>query len=221
VKAASNNQMPRSRLNRCFDYRQYLSGSPLHTVVELLYLSVLLVKRDMTNLLLTLCLVTCFSVPVLPNGEAATQADRETVLQACATVFGPPVDSQNGLFEVNRFFVLEAKFDSSGRLTQLGVLPKHWFADDHPEWEEVEDVGELTEREYESLLVQLDRVRPKGRIVQRAKFPIVTNSTARSRDIYKRAVLETGDVVEAQRPDDAPRAIKYFIVYFTATRKTK
>jgi hypothetical protein len=175
----------------------------------------------MTNLLLTFFLVTCLTVPLAPNRNAITQADRETVLQALAAVFGPPVDTQKGLFEVNGFFVLEAKFEAAGRLTQLGVLPKHWFADDHPEWQEVDDAGELTELEYETLLVKLDRVHPKGRIVQRAKFPIVTNSTARIRDIYKRAVLETGDVVDAQRPDDARRAIKYFVVYFTATRQTK
>ena len=138
----------------------------------------------MANLLFTLCLVTCFTVPITPNGKAQRPADSETLLQSLAAVFGPPVDSQKGLFEVNGFFVLEAKFEASGRLTQLGVLPKHWFADDHPEWQEVEDAGELTELEYESLLIKLDRVRPKGRIVQRAKFPIVTNSTARIRDIY-------------------------------------
>lgn len=166
-------------------------------------------------------MVTFLSIPIAPNSKAAIQDDRVTVLQACAAVFGPPSDSQNNLFEVNRFYVLEAKFDESGRLAQLGVLPKHWFADDHPEWEEVDDVGELTEPEYESLLVQLDSVHPKGRIVKRAKFPIIKNSTARIRDRYERAVLETGDVVDARRLDDAPRAIKYFIVYFTTTGQTK
>jgi hypothetical protein len=159
-------------------------------------------------------MVGCLTVPIAPNVNTATQADREIVLQACAAVFGPLIDSQNDLFEVNRFYILEAKFDESGRLVQLGVLPKHWFADDHPEWEEVDDVGELTELEYDSLLVQLEGVRPKGRIVQRAKFPVVTNCTARIRDRYERAVLETGDVVDARRPDDAPRAIKYFIAFY-------
>ena len=175
----------------------------------------------MANLLLTLCIVTGLAAPAAPNGDAATPANRETVLRACAAVFGPPVDAQHGLFEVNRFYILEAKFDKSGRLAQLGVLPKHWFADNHPEWEEVDDVGELTESEYESLLGRLEKVRPKGRIVRRAKFPVVTNSTARIRDRYARAVLETGDVVDARRPNDAPRAIKYFIVYFTAAGKSK
>ena len=181
----------------------------------------MLIRENMANLLLTLCMITCLTVPVAPNVDAATPADRATVLQACAAVFGPPVDAQRGLFEVNRFYILEAKFDESGRLAQLGVLPKHWFADDHREWDEVDDVGELTEGEYKSLLVQFEGICPKGRIVRRAKFPVVTNSTARIRDRYARAVLETGDVVDARRSDDAPRAIKYFIVYFTATGQKK
>jgi len=101
------------------------------------------------------------------------------------------------------------------------VLPKHWFSEAHPEWQAVEDVGELSVPEYETLLGKLEGIRPKGRIVERAKYPIVTNSTARIRDRYERAVLETGDVVDARRPLEAPRAIKYFIVYFTTARQTK
>jgi hypothetical protein len=154
------------------------------------------------------------------DSYGAAQGDRETVLQACATLFGPPVDSETGLFEVNRFYVLEARFDESGRLTQLGVLPKHWLSDNHPEWEEEDDVGELTRSEYESLLVKLEGVRRKGKLLERAKFPVISNTTARIRDIYERAVLETGDVVDARRAEDAPRAIKYFIVHFTTTNQT-
>ena len=175
----------------------------------------------MAKLLLTLCLITSLALIIAPNSNAAMQSDRETVLQACVTVFGPPIDSQNNLFVVNRFYILEAKFDESGRLAQLGVLPKHWFSDNHPEWDEAEDVGELTIPEYDSLLVQLDSVCPKGRIVKRAKFPVVTSTTTRIRDRYERAVLETADVVDARRSEDAPRTIKYFIVYFTAKGKTK
>lgn len=181
----------------------------------------MLVRENMANLLLTLYLVTCLTAPIAPNRYAVTQADRETVLQACAAVFGPPIDSQNNLFEVNRFFILEARFDESGRLLQLGVLPKHWFSEAHPEWEEVDEVGELTEPEYKTLLGKLEGVRAKGRIVQRAKFPVVKGSTARIRDRYKGAVLETGDAVDARRLEEAPRAIKYFIVYFTAKGQTK
>jgi hypothetical protein len=208
-------------VNGCFDYHPYLTGGPLNNVVGLLHPSVLLDRGNMANLLITLCLVTCLTVPIAPNRDAVTQGDRETVLQSLAAVFGPPIDLQNGLFEVNRFFLVEVKFDAYGRLTQLGVLPKHWFSEAHPEWQAVEDAGELSALEYKTLLNKLEGVRRKGKLVKRAKYPIVTNATARIHDGYERAVLETGDIVDARRSEDAPRAIKYFIIYFTATRQTK
>jgi hypothetical protein len=175
----------------------------------------------MTNLLLSFFVTFGLTLSGSSSARTATPADRETVLQACAAVFGPPIDSQRGLFEVNRFYLLEVKFDERGRVLQLGVLPKHWFADDHPQWDETDDVGELTEGEYQSLLGRLEGIRSKGPLVKRAKMAVVTNLTARRRDRYKHAVLETGELVDAKRSDDAPRAIKYFIVYFTAARQAK
>lgn len=146
------------------------------------------------------------------NPVARNETDRATVLEACEAVFGAPVDPINGFFEVDRYFVLEAKFDDSGHLLQLGVFPKHYFGDAHPEWDETEDVGELTETQYEDLLVRLDRILPRGPLVKREQ-PVVHGMTLRRRDVYRSAVVVTGDVVDDTRPDDAPRAIKYFIVY--------
>lgn len=149
-------------------------------------------------------------------GNSASETDRATVMQACEAEFGPPVDQKNGLFEVDRYFVLEARFDENGRLVQLGILPKHWFGDAHPEWDEAEDVGELTETQYELLLRRLDNLQPRGPLLTHDKWPVVKGTTARRRDIYKRAVVVTGDVVDSTRPDDAPRTIKYLIVYFNS-----
>ena len=170
----------------------------------------------MGNLLLSVLLAFGMTLSGSTNLHASTQTDRGLVLKACAAEFGAPIDPNNGLFEVNRYYLLEAKFDDRGRLAQLGVLPKHWFADDHPQWGATDDVGELAEGEYESLLGRLDGIRSKGQLVKRAAFPLVSGTTARIRDIYKRAVLETDEVVDANRSAHAPRAIKYFILYFTA-----
>ncbi len=148
----------------------------------------------------------------VPDPDVRKEADRATVMQACEAAFGPPVDQEHGLFEVDRHFVLEAKFDESGRLEQLGILPKHWFGDSHPEWDEEEDVGELTVTQYESLLRRLDGIHPKGPLVAGDQSPVVTGATLRRRDVYERAVVVTGDVVDDTRPDDAPRAIKYVMV---------
>ena len=133
---------------------------------------------------MTLVLSFLFALAPLQSlhAHAAMKADRETVLKSCAAEFGPSIDSRNNLFEVSRYYLLEAKFDNGGRLTQLGVLPKHWFADQHPEWSETYDAGELTDAEYSALLRRLDGIRPKGRLMRRAKWPVIKGTTATRRD---------------------------------------
>jgi hypothetical protein len=170
---------------------------------------------------LTLALIV---TPVVAFGHAPSNtsnvraAHRDTVLKACAAQFGNPVDPVRHLFEVNRFYVLEVKLDKRGRLAQMGVLPKHWFGDSHPEWNETSDVGELTESEYTSLLTRLEKIRPKGQLVKRAKWPVVSATTTRRRDTYKSAILVTDDVIDATRGANALRGSKSFIVYFTAPK---
>ena len=159
-----------------------------------------------------------------PHAHAATKADRETILKACAAEFGPAIDGRNNLFEVSRYYLLEAKFDNGGRLTQLGVLPKHWFAEEHPEWDKTYDAGALTLAEYQALLRRLERIQPKGQLMQRAKWPVVTETVATRRDTYSSAVLVTSDVfvgmsdLVSEVPPKNIRTIKYFVVYFTTTK---
>ena len=152
------------------------------------------------------------------HAHASTKADRETVVKACAAEFGPAIDGPNNLFEVSRYYLLEAKFDNSGQLTQLGVFPKHLFADKHPEWNETNDAGELTWAEYSKLLWRIESIQSKGHLIRRAKWPVVKGTTATRRDTYARAVLATSDVVDSGRAKNAPRAIKYFVLYFTTTK---
>jgi hypothetical protein len=170
--------------------------------------------------ILILSFLALFSLaPSQPtHAHAFTKADRETVLKACATEFGPTIDGENNLFAVSRYYVLEAKFDNSDRLTQLGVLPKHWFADKHTDWNETSDVGELTFTEYSKLLWRLEGIQPKGRLMRRAKWPVVKGTIATRRDTYASAILVTSDVVDSRRPKNAPRAIKSFVLYFTTTK---
>lgn len=146
--------------------------------------------------------------------KSGSETQRMAVLQACEAEFGAPVDRERGFFEVDRYFVLEAKFDENGALTQLGVLPKHWFGDAHPEWDETTDVGEMTQTQYESLLRRLDAIRQKGALSEKDPQPVVKPMVLQRRDIYEHAVVVTGDVMDDTRPEDAPRTIKYFVVYF-------
>ena len=168
-------------------------------------------------IILVLSFLTLFSLAPsqTPHAHAATKADRETVLKACAGEFGPALDGQNNLFEVSRYYLLEAKFDDRGQLTQLGVLPKHLFADKHPEWNETNDAGELTWAEYSKLLWRLEVIQSKGRLIRRAKWPVIKGAIATRRDTYSGAVLSTSDVVNSGHRTNTPRTIKYFVVYFT------
>lgn len=170
----------------------------------------------MTMFLIALLFAFGLGPSLSPAQSAAPPSERDTILKACEREFGPTVDGEHGLFDVDRYFLLEARFDDQGRLTQIGILPKHWFADRHPEWDESTDVGELAEGEYTSLLGRLERIRPKGKLVKRAKHPIVGAMTATRRDEYEHAVLVTDDVVDPEN-DGPGRVIKYFVVYFTAT----
>lgn len=173
-------------------------------------------------MILVLSFLTLFALAPSqsPHAHVSTMADRETVLKSCAAEFGPAIDGKNNLFEVSRYYVLEAKFDNSGHLTQLGVLPKHWFADNHPEWDQTSDVGRLSLAEYQALLRRLERIRPKGHLMQRAKFSLVMGTITTRRDTYESAVLATSDVNMSDFVSDPkrPRAIKYFVVYFTTTK---
>lgn len=195
-------------------------------------------------MILLLSFLTWFALaPTQPSHtHVSTKADRETVLKACAADFGPEIDRKNNLFQVSHDYLLEAKFDNSGHLTQLGVLPKHWFADEHPEWNKTYDAGYLSVPEYKTLLRRLERIQPKGQLMQRAKFPVVTETIAARRDMYSSAVLVTSDGVYCSqfnpleiarhreitnrlpcdmyevRPWNTSRYIKYFVVYFTTTK---
>lgn len=172
----------------------------------------------MTILLLSFLTWFALAPSQSSHAHAATGPDRESVLKACAVEFGPAIDGKNYLFQVSRYYLLEVKFDDSGRLTQLGVLPKHWFAEQHPEWNETSDAGELTWTEYSKLLWRLEDIQSKGNLVRRAKWPVVKGTTATRRDTYARAVLATSDVIDSKRPKNAPRVIKSFVLYFTTIK---
>jgi hypothetical protein len=175
-------------------------------------------------MILVLSFLTLFSLAPLqtPHAHASPKAERETVLKACAAEFGPAIDGKSNLFEVDRYYVIEAKFDNIGNLTQLGVLPKHWFGDEHPEWNQTYDAGVLTVTEYKELLRRLERIQTKGRMEQRARLQVATEPYATRRDTYASAVLVTSesvgprDMVIPNRP--RTRTIKYFVVYFTTTK---
>ena len=131
-------------------------------------------------------------------------------------MFGPQIDEDDHLFEIDRFYVLEVVLDDRGAVTALNVVPKYWFEDRHPEWTKSDDFRELTQQEYEALLARLEEIRPKGRLVCTDSFAIVTNLVAPIRAVHEKAVLVTGWVSDVRRGDDAPALVRYIEIDYTA-----
>jgi hypothetical protein len=158
---------------------------------------------------LVLCLL------LLPAAAGAA-ADREAALRRCRGQFGAAVDEERNLFEVNRWYVLEVKFDKRGRLSELNVVPKYFFEEAHPEWKEPEAPNlegywarYLTRYDYEKLLQRFDRIAPKGGLLKKGWPAVVTNMTAPYTDFYERAVLTHGEVVDLRRGDYVPTLFRY------------
>jgi hypothetical protein len=160
-------------------------------------------------------LLSCVAMSVETGAADRKLEARTAVITTCADLFGPPANREPLLFDVNQYYVLQVTFDRCGNVAELGVVPKHWFADERPEWDSGEAYPELTEPEYRSLAARLEAVRPKGALRDSATISVVTNLTARIRDRYEHCILETGEVVDIRRPDDAPRLIRYFRIEYT------
>jgi hypothetical protein len=133
---------------------------------------------------LSLCCVTSATILQIPR-EASTDSDR---LRRAFSI----VDSKIGLFAVNLDFVLRAHFDSNGELTQIEVIPKHFFNDSHSEWAEPDVPPHLSEADYATILKNISKVKPLGLLVRRGKVGSTTNNRTRFLDAYEQAVVERG-----------------------------
>lgn len=152
----------------------------------------------------------------------AGDSERRSVLEGCERLFGAALDEKEHLFEVNRFYVLRVSFGGRGYLRELAVEPKYFHALNRPEWEEPKEFVNLSQAEFETLLVRLGGVKTKGALVRPpAAVSIVTNMTARHRASYEHAALEWGAVMDLRRPEDAPVEVRWLRVTYTAagTRK--
>ena len=168
-------------------------------------------KRTKSFAVVLACLAALVCAPST-YGEAS---EKESVLRACRHLFGEPIDTKQNLFQVNRFYVLRAKFDNRGRLELLAVEPKYYFEESHPEWREPGNFANLTKAEYENLLARLDSVRPKGRLIKPASgISVVTNMTAWHQAVYKHAVLEWGEVVDLRREENAPLEVRWIRLHY-------
>jgi len=153
---------------------------------------------------------------VLSSAVAAKPSERTRVLALCAKTYGATVDQKRNLFSVNEFYILRVTFNRNGRLTQLAVEPKYFYADDHPEWAEPDHFPYLSKTEYQRLVAEVDRIKAKGPVVKPASpISMVTNFTAWRRETHRAAVLEWGEVVDWDAAADVPRLVRFFRVYYS------
>lgn len=152
-------------------------------------------------------LLCCFS-------SSAQTADKSNVLKKCRDLFGPSIDPRQYLFEVNSQFVLRVKFDIRDELIEMYVFPKYSLEESHPEWTEPEKRVFLSRAEYESLLVQLDSIKPKGRLIQSVQNGAITNSTERYMDQYEHGYLNWFEWWDWHASDNFKKEIRFFHFYF-------
>lgn len=140
----------------------------------------------------------------------ATASEKDEVLRVCGQLFGKPVDEKLSLFEVNRFYVLRAAFGKRNKLEQLAIEPKYYFEETHSDWEEPDDFTYLSKIEYENLLAQAEKIKPKGALIKPASgIGVVTNMTAWHTEIYENASLTWGQLVDIRLSEDAPYQVRW------------
>jgi len=155
-------------------------------------------------------LLSRFSCPalvlVLAIGCAAQNIQKRMALDSCSRIFGATIDPHLNLFEVDSNFVLQPRFDSAENLTALSVLPKYYFAEQHPEWAEPRQWPLFSNKDYRTLLAQLDGLAPKGELLSVYPGGAITNSTNYPDDRYERALVVRGEVADR---------IRFFHIYPT------
>jgi hypothetical protein len=146
---------------------------------------------------IVLVLLVCLASLCCLSPAYASLPEKEATLQSCARLFGPTIDERRNLFEVNQAFILQAKFNKQGQLEEFAVEPKYFFNETHPEWKEPSSFPSLSQSEFRDLVVKLENVKPKGKMIKpRNDISTVNNSTAYYQEMYKHAVLKWGELAD-------------------------
>lgn len=156
----------------------------------------------------------CAAVLLYSASINAQAAEKKTVLETCARLFGASLDTKPNLFEVNSLFVLHAKFDSHDELTELAVFPKYLLEESHPEWTEPNNKVYLSRSEYENLLSRLDVLKPKGRLIHSVESGAITNSTNYYLDQYEHCFVDWGEWWDWYRSDNFRGEIRFFSIHY-------
>src|SRR5688572_24752178 len=115
----------------------------------------------MFNLIRRLSIVMfVLAVPVFVTALKAVGDEGRNVLDLCERYFGPAVDSDANLYEANSWYVLHVTFDGQNKVEKLEVVPKYYFAADHPEWEQSDSFEYLSWTQYQNLFTRVSLIKP-------------------------------------------------------------
>jgi hypothetical protein len=173
---------------------------------------VMLLNRFRIAFVLTSCL--CVSATL----AEAKPSERQRILALCDQLYGPAIDQRLKLYAVNQFFVMDLIFDRRDHLVGLHVEPKCYWDWYNFHWEARDDFRNLSKAEFERLLADVDRLKPRGTLIEPASpNPDIRNLTAWRSERYTGALLEWGEVADPKWSPDSPVLVRWFNVYYTKT----
>lgn len=152
--------------------------------------------------------ILILSLAVTVRSQASEESE---FVRLAAQNFERVSDRERTLFEVGRFHLLHARFDEKGQLSELAVVPKYYFADDHPEFEQTKEFTNLSGAEFTRLRSVLAGMKPLGKLVRPANTVMfVTNGTGWKTEYYEAASLTWGVVVDLRNGENAPLEVRWF-----------
>lgn len=120
-------------------------------------------------------------------------AQKAVILKKCTATFGEAIDKNLGIFPLDHDFVVSVEFTQKGKLKQIAVEPKYFFADAHPDWLEPKEWPHLLNQTPQALVSLIDSVSSLGNLKIKYSSPFITNSTAYRYECYENAVVTFAD----------------------------
>jgi hypothetical protein len=114
------------------------------------------------------------------------------VLKKCESLFGASIDAKANLFQIDSQFILQPEFSADDALIALHVKPKYFLKEIHPEWTKAETWPLISETQYQNLLLKLDTISPRGKLVWVSRILINTNLTSYPLSDYENVYVISG-----------------------------
>lgn len=192
------------------DLRQGELGQQSNEFAHVRHRTKTMISNSKTLLGILFLIAGIFSIPLVAQGLS-----KPVVLPQITGAFGQSVDEDLGLYDVNRFYVLQVEFDESDSLIKLSIYPKHYFEESHPNWTDTGENKYLVWDQYKELLKKLTRIAPLGKLIEPApSISVVTNMTAWRTAKYENGLLTLGVLTDVAREESDKTELKWFRIEY-------